>query len=87
VYVSCAVRILEFLPVVHLIVLSGPLRKRDLVFCVVAVDKVLHDTSRFEEVDLLAVGESVRQCGDAAIRVDGYKLDSIRKSTVVRWKT
>ena len=70
-YVSYAVRTSEFLPVVHLIVLSGPLRKRDLVFCVVAVHKVLHDASGFEEVDLLAVGECVGQGGDAAIRVNG----------------
>jgi hypothetical protein len=71
VYVSYVIRTSEFLPVVHLIVLPGPLRKRDLVFSVVTVDKVLHDTPGFEEVDLLAVGECVRQSWDATIRVDG----------------
>jgi hypothetical protein len=41
-----------------------------MVLCVIAVYEVLHDASGFEEIDLLAVGEAVGKCGDAAIWVD-----------------
>jgi hypothetical protein len=38
---------------------------------IVALDEVLHDGARLEQVDGLAVGEGVGQGGNAAIGVDG----------------
>lgn len=63
--------ILKEQPIVRLIPLSCTPRVRDLVLRVVAVYKVLHDTSRFEEIDSLSIGEGIGECRDAAIRVDG----------------
>lgn len=58
-------------PVVRLIVLARSLRVRDLVLGVVALNKVLHDAARFEQVDGFAIGKLVGQSRNAAIGVDG----------------
>jgi hypothetical protein len=63
-------RIQEEQPVVRLIPLSRPLGIADLVLGIVALHKILHDASRFEEVDCLAIAECVGQGGYAAVRVD-----------------
>lgn len=46
-------------PIRHLIELATARRKTDLEVLVVAGDEVLHDTSRLEEADLVAVVEGV----------------------------
>lgn len=58
-------------PIVHLIVLSCAGSVADLVILVVARDQILHDGARLEEIDRLAVGEGVRQGGDASIGIHG----------------
>jgi hypothetical protein len=66
--------ILEKQPIVHFVPFPGPLGEADLVLCVVAIDQVLHDASRFEEVDCLPIGEGVSHRWDAAIGVDCEEL-------------
>lgn len=63
--------ILEEQPVVRFVVLAGSMRIRDLVFSIVAFDKVLHDGTGFEEADTIAIAEGIGQGGNAAIGVDG----------------
>ena len=58
-------------PIVHLVVLASPLGVRDLVLGVVTLNEILHDASRLEQVDGLAIGELVGQGRNAAIGVDG----------------
>jgi hypothetical protein len=41
------------------------------VIRIVSLNQVLHDASRLEEIDRLAIGKGVGQGGDPAIRVDG----------------
>jgi hypothetical protein len=55
----------------HLIPLPCASREADLVLRVIALDQILHDTSRLEEVDRLAIGKGVGQGGDPAVRIDG----------------
>jgi hypothetical protein len=62
--------VLEVKPILHGIPVSCTLGEADLVICVVPIDKVLHDASRFEQVDSLAVGEGIGECGDSSIRID-----------------
>lgn len=45
----------------------------DLVFGVIAFDKILHDAAALKEVDRLAIGEGVGDGGDAAVGVDGQE--------------
>lgn len=63
-------RVLEEQPVGHLVVLARASRVGDLVVLVVLVDQVLEDASGLEDADLLAVGERVRDRGDASVGVD-----------------
>lgn len=63
-------RVLEEQPVVHLVVFAAALGEGDLVVGVVLLRKVLEDAAGFEEADLLAIGESVRQGRDTTIGVD-----------------
>lgn len=44
--------------------------ENSLIVLVVPVDKVLHDAARFEELQLLSVGQDVGQGRDAAIGID-----------------
>lgn len=60
-------------PVVHLIPLAGALGIRDLVLGIVALNEVLHDASRLEQVDGLTISELVGQCRNTTIRVDGQE--------------
>lgn len=55
-----------------LAVITPALMKEEflLVVLVVAVDEVLHDAARLEKLQLLAVGEDIRQGRNAAIGVD-----------------
>lgn len=62
--------ILEVQPVVRLIPLTATFGIRDLVLRIVALNQVLHDASRLEQVDGLSVSELVSQCRDAAIGID-----------------
>lgn len=67
-------RILEEQPIVCLIPLPGALGVADLVFRIIALNKILHDASRLEEPYGLAIGKSVGKRGNAAIRVDSEEL-------------
>lgn len=62
--------VLEEQPVVHLVVFAGALGEGDLVVGVILLCQVLQNAAGLEQADLLAVTESVRQSGDAAVGVD-----------------
>jgi hypothetical protein len=55
----------------HLVPLPRASREADLVLRIIALDQILHDTSRLEEIDRLAIGKGVGQGGDPAIGIDG----------------
>lgn len=55
----------------HLNHLPAPSRIADLVFGVVCIDKTSHDATAFENMYVVAVGMSVCQSGNSAVRVDG----------------
>lgn len=65
--------ILEEQPIVHFIPFSGAFGVADVVICVVLFHQILHNGTRFEEVDCFTVGEGVGQRWNAAIWVDGKK--------------
>jgi hypothetical protein len=54
----------------HLIPLPRSPRETDLVLRVIAINQVLHDASRLEEIDRVAIGEGVGQGGNAAIGIN-----------------
>lgn len=57
-------------PVVHLVVLPGPLGVGHLVVRIVTVHEILHDRAALEEPDGRPVGELVRQRRNSPIGVD-----------------
>ncbi len=63
-------RILEEDPVVHLVVLSGALRIRDLVLSIILLCKVLEDAARFKQAYLLPIRECIRYGWDSSIGID-----------------
>lgn len=50
--------------------LSSSGRIADLILFIVAAHNILHDTSAFEDTNLLAVVEGVSDSWNAAIRID-----------------
>lgn len=58
-------------PVVDFVGFTRSLGETDLVLRVVAFNQILHNTSRFEEVDGLAIGEGISQGRNATIGIDG----------------
>jgi hypothetical protein len=58
-------------PIVYFIPLSRAPGKADLVFRVIPIYQVLHNASRLEEINGLAISESVGQGGNSTIGVDG----------------
>lgn len=65
--------VLKEQPVVDFVRLPGTLGEADPVLGIIAVYQVLHDASRLEEIDCLAIRERVSQGGYTAIRIDGTK--------------
>jgi hypothetical protein len=65
--------VLEEKPIVHLIPLAATLGVRDLVLGIIALNQVLHDASRLEQIDCLAIGKFVGKGRNSAIGVDGKK--------------
>lgn len=58
-------------PIVDLIMLLRALREANLmILLIVLLDQILHDASQLEEPNRLTICESVRESGDAAIRID-----------------
>lgn len=55
------------------IILSSPLRIRDLVLRIVVVGQVLQNAAGFEDIDRLSVGKRISYGGNAAIGVNFKK--------------
>lgn len=62
--------ILEVQPRLHLVVFPRASGERDLVVRIILLCQVFQDTAGFEQSNLLAITEGVRQCGNAAVGVN-----------------
>lgn len=60
-------------PIVHLVLLAATLGETDLVLGIILLGQVGEDATPFEQANLLAIGECIRQCGDPAVGVDFEK--------------
>ena len=57
----------------YLNMFTTPCWERNPVILVISLNEILHDRTTLEHTNLLAIGESIRQSGNASVGIDIQK--------------